>query len=179
MDAPYWLRNLLIGGVVCLLLSRVSSPLGWLIQPAISLFATAGVWVYGSKIGKLRIRDRMIDRFSWRGDERALDVGCGSGLLLIAAAKRLTTGEAVGIDIWNTKDLSNSGPEVALRNARVEGVAERVKVQEGDARQLPFADESFDIPLSLNVFHNLPTSADREKALCEIIRVLKPGGRVA
>ena len=108
---------------------------------------------------------------------KLLDVGCGSGLLLIGAAKRLTTGEAVGVDIWNTKDLSNSGPEVALRNARVEGVAERVSVQEGDARRLPFADESFDVALSLNVLHNIPQRADREQALREIIRVLKPGGR--
>src|SRR5207244_4492190 len=118
-----------------------------------------------------------VDRFSWQGDERALDVGCGSGLLLIGAANRLTTGEAVGVDIWNRKDLSNSGPEATLRNASAEGVADRVRVQEGDARQLPFGDESFDVALSLNVLHNIHQPVGRAKALREIVRVLKPGGR--
>jgi cyclopropane fatty-acyl-phospholipid synthase-like methyltransferase len=69
-----------------------------------------------------------------------LDVGCGRGLLLIGAAKRLTTGKAVGVDIWQTEDLSGNRPEATLENARLERVAERVGVKDGDARRLPFAD---------------------------------------
>lgn len=118
-----------------------------------------------------------MDTLSWNGNETVLDVGCGSGLLLIAAAKRLNDGMAVGIDIWREEDLSNNRPERTLRNASLEGIAERVRVEEGDARRLPFGEAAFDVVVSLNVLHNIAGREEREKALREIVRVLKPGGR--
>jgi ribonucleotide reductase alpha subunit len=87
----------------------------------------------------------VLDSLKLRGDETVLDVGCGRGLLLIGAAKRLTTGKAVGVDIWNAEDLSGNRPEATLENARLERVAERVEVKDGDARRLPFADGTFDV----------------------------------
>jgi arsenite methyltransferase len=69
-----------------------------------------------SKIGKFRHRDRMLDSVAWAGQERVLDVGAGRGLLLAGAAKKLTTGRAVGIDIWNQEDLSGNNMENLLRN---------------------------------------------------------------
>jgi ubiquinone/menaquinone biosynthesis C-methylase UbiE len=107
-----------------------------------------------------------------------LDVGCGSGLLLNAAAKRLTDGSAVGVDVWHASDLGGNQRETTLRNAALEGVAERVEVHTGDGRRLPFADAAFDVVVSLNVVHNMGKRADRAKALTEIARVLKPGGTV-
>lgn len=178
IDAPYVIRNLAIGGLVCLLLGLASSSLRWFLSPAISLLATAAVWLYCSKGGKLRYREKLMDALSWEGNETVLDVGCGSGLLLIAAAKRLKDGMAVGVDIWRKADLSNNRPEATLRNARIEGVVKRVEIEEGDARQLPFHDETFDVVVSLNVLHNIARRDEREKALLEIVRVLKPGGRV-
>jgi SAM-dependent methyltransferase len=178
VDAPYVIRNLTAGGLACLLLAIMWSPLRWLYSPAISLLATAAVWLYGSKWGKLRLREQLMDTFSWRGDEFVLDVGCGSGLLLVAAAKRVSAGSAVGVDIWRREDLSNSRREITLRNAALEGVAERVRVEEGDARRLPFPDATFDAAVSLNVLHNIVRREEREQALREIVRVLKPGGRL-
>jgi arsenite methyltransferase len=178
IDAPYVIRNLAISGLVCLVLGLGSSSLRWFLSPATSLLATAAVWLYCSKGGKLRYREKLMEALSWSGDETVLDVGCGSGLLLIAAAKRLKDGMAVGVDIWRGADLSNNRPEATLRNARIEGVAERVRVEEGDARQLPFGDATFDVVVSLNVLHNIAKRDEREKALIEIVRVLKPGGRV-
>src|SRR5262245_19790160 len=55
---------------------------------------TAAAMVYSSKVGKVRDREKLLDLLPWRGDEHVLDVGCGRGLLLIGAAKRLTTGKA-------------------------------------------------------------------------------------
>jgi SAM-dependent methyltransferase len=135
--------------------------------------------VWYSKAGKMRQRDRLLDLVPWRGDETVLDVGCGRGLMLIGAARRLTTGKAIGVDIWQRADLSGNRPEATLENARRAGVAERVDVKDADARHLPFPDATFDVIVSSLALHNIPTRADREQALREIARVLKPGGHVA
>src|SRR5262245_42175976 len=74
----------------------------------IGLGCTAmGVWMmWESKVGKLRGREQLLSRVAWTGHEQVLDVGCGRGLMLIGAAKRLTDGKAIGIDIWQAEDLS-------------------------------------------------------------------------
>src|SRR5262249_21281107 len=100
-----------------------------------------------SRRGKLRLRDRALGLVPWRGDEQVLDVGCGRGLLLVGAAHRLTTGCAVGVDRWIRGALSNNGSEGVLQNATLEGVADRVVVEQGDARELPFAENTFDVAL--------------------------------
>jgi arsenite methyltransferase len=105
-----------------------------------------------------------------------LDVGCGRGLMMVAAAKRLTNGQAVGIDLWRTEDQADNSPEAAQANARAEGVAERVRVDTGDACKLPYQDESFDLVLSHWAIHNLDHASDQQRALNEMLRVLRPGG---
>ena len=52
-------------------------------------------------------------------------------------------------------------------------------MKEGDARELPFADGTFDVVVSNFVVYDIKNRADRERMMCEIARVLKPGGRVA
>jgi arsenite methyltransferase len=155
-----------------------------------ALIATYGLGMgaymtWASRIGKVRARERLLDVAGelrpdgrWRGDEQVLDVGCGRGLMLVGAAQRLTTGTAVGIDVWRSEDQANNGPDGPLENARHERVADRVRVETGDARALPFADASFDVVLSHWVVHNLPRQADRLRALDEMLRVLRPGGVV-
>jgi ubiquinone/menaquinone biosynthesis C-methylase UbiE len=66
-----------------------------------------------------------------------------------------------------------------LENAAIEGVAGRVNVERGDVRELPFDDASFDVVVSNFVLHELKTDAEREGMLREIVRVMKPGGRLA
>ena len=134
--------------------------------------------VWDSKVGKLWARDRLLGGLALRGDETVLDVGCGRGLLLIGAAKRLTTGKAVGVDIWNAEDLSGNRPDATLENARLEGVAERVEVKDGDARRLPFADGAFDVVVTKDALHNIYNGAERDTAVREIARVLRPGCRL-
>ena len=139
----------------------------------------AGSLIWYSKIEKPRQAEHLLDLVPWRGDERVLDVGCGRGLLLISAARRLTDGRAVGVDLWSGLQLSGNRPQAVLENARRAGVAERVEIQDGDARSLPFADASFDVVLSSLVLHNIPSQTGRRQAVREIARVLKPGGHVA
>ena len=184
IDAPGAVRNLAIGGAAALVLAIVAFPLGWAslarmaTRVAIGCLFGAGWMVWGSKVGKVWGRDRLLDSLPWRGDEAVLDVGCGRGLLLIGAAKRLTTGKAVGVDIWQAADLSGNRPEATRENARLEGVSDRVEVKDGDARRLPFADGTFDVVVTEAVLHNIDNAAERDTAVREIARVLKPGGRL-
>lgn len=73
-----------------------------------------------SRFGKFHARDRLLARLKLRGDETVLDVGCGRGLLLIAAAKLLPRGHAAGIDLWSQRDLSGNSREATPRNAALE-----------------------------------------------------------
>lgn len=188
IDAPGVVRNLVVGGsvalfvsVVCLLLPRTDwtrslTRLG--AQLAVPFLGMGGYMFFSSKYGKVREREWLLDLKpgGWRGDEAVLDVGCGLGVMLIGAAKRLTTGTATGIDIWQTQDLSGNRPEGTLENARREGVAARVTVKTADMRQIPFPDGHFDVIVSNVAIHNLYRADQRAAALREIARVLKPGG---
>ena len=94
------------------------------------------------------------------------------------AAQRLTTGRAVGVDLWRRVDQSGNSAEATRRNAIAEGVADRVELHTGDMTALPFEDNSFDVVVSSLAIHNISGRAGREKAIDEAVRVLRPGGRL-
>lgn len=135
--------------------------------------------ILGSQVGKPRLRDSLLDGLHLQGSEAVLDVGCGHGLLLIGAAKRLPHGKAVGIDLWSQVDQANNSRTATLANAQAEGVADRVEVRDGDMRELPFANNSFDAVIASQAVHNIEDPVGRRQAIREIVRVLKPGGKVA
>ncbi len=178
-DRPDGILIMGIAGVVCLALGLFPSVpnhsnlfyFGFIFLVAMGLFV-------GANPLKPRAARELLDSLRWRGDERVLDVGCGRGLWLITAAKHLKGGKAVGVDIWNRRLQSGNSSETTLRNARIEGVADRVEVKEGRAESLPFEDGTFDVVLSSFVVHHVP-KPHRKKALQEMIRVLKPGGQLA
>lgn len=188
IDAPGAVRNLFIAGSVALLVS-VMAYSGVFPWPDLARFlkrmgagaAVGGLgmgcyMLYSSKFGKVPERERLLNLIPWRGDETVLDVGCGRGVMLIGAAKRLTTGTAAGIDIWQTEDLSGNHPDAVLENARLEGVADRVTALTADMRQIPFPDGHFDVIVSNVAVHNIYQASERAVAVREIARVLKPGG---
>jgi SAM-dependent methyltransferase len=142
------------------------------------LLSYAAVMLRSSLVGKMGVRDRLVGALALSGGERVLDAGCGLGLGLIGCAKQLTTGQAVGIDLWS-RDLSGNRPEGTRANAAIEGVADRVEVETGDITRLPFTDGAFDVVISMSVIHNIHPQASRDQALGELVRVLKPGGRIA
>jgi arsenite methyltransferase len=189
IDAPGVLRGLFSGGAIALIAGVIVSRASqatlsdvvsiWMIFIGLGCLGTASIMLWSSKVGKFRMRDRLIDSIKWRGDEKVLDVGCGHGLLLIAAAKRLKTGKAIGVDIWSQVDQGSNRPEATIENAEFEGVADRIEVKDGDARHLPFEDNSFDVVVSSLVIHNIRDRAGRDEAVREIARVLRPGGRIA
>lgn len=196
IDAPGVVRNLaVVGGI--LVLVAIAAFLGYLprvlvwnvggatigfpliqapLSAAIGMLIGAGWMYFGSKYGKVKERETFLDRVRWSGRERVLDVGCGRGLLLVGAAHRVKDGVAVGIDIWQAEDLSGNRAEVPLENAEIEGVRASAVVSTADMRKLPFRDGSFDLVTSRAAIHNLYDAADRDEAIREIARVLKPGG---
>ena len=105
-----------------------------------------------------------------------LDVGCGSGALTIACAKRNPHAHIVGVDRWGAEYASFSRARCE-KNAAAEGVT-NVSFKKGDACKLEFADESFDAVTSNYVYHNI-TGQNKQKLLLETLRVLKKGGTFA
>jgi len=137
------------------------------------------VMVWSSRVAKLRLRDQLLDSLALRGDERVLDVGCGRGLLAIGAAKRLKNGKVIGIDVWNPFDLSGNTPDAAKANVKLEGVTDKVRIENGDAQKLVYPENHYDVVVSSLALHNIPEQAARAQAVREMVRVLKPGGKLA
>lgn len=184
IDGPTVFRNFLLTGFLGLALSLVAwrfPSLDWmkhLCWPAIVCLICA-LWMYiGSKIIKMKLRDKLVAELNLTGTEQVLDVGCGRGLLLLGIAKKLTTGRAVGADIWQTVDQSGNAITTTEQNARLEGVQDKVELHTANMEELPFADNRFDVIVSSWAIHNIYNEAGRRKAISEIARVLKPGGRL-
>ena len=101
--------------------------------------------------------------------QTVLDIGCGAGMDLLLAAKRTgADGHAIGVD------MTDAMIERARKSVATSGLRQ-VEIRKGDATSLPIADGSIDVVNSNGVLNLVP-----EKELCfrEIVRVLKPGGRL-
>lgn len=127
--------------------------------------------------GKVKLSKKIIDSIASRVElsdgMSVLDVGCGSGALSIAIAKKNDKARVVGVDRWDGVYASFSKP-LCIKNAEAEGVT-NVEFVQGDAKCLPFKDESFDIVVSNYVYHNIP-SKNRQDIVLETLRCLKKGG---
>jgi ubiquinone/menaquinone biosynthesis C-methylase UbiE len=111
-------------------------------------------------------RARVLEAMALQQGERVADLGCGPGLLALDIAGQVgTAGEVQCID------ASDSMVELATR--RLQGLA-HVRVRAGDVAALPYADQSFDAAVCTQVYEYVP---DVDRALAELRRVLKPGGR--
>ncbi len=112
-------------------------------------------------------RAEVLRRLELRPDEAVLDVGAGPGLLLRDLALSVGPGgRAAGLDM--------SAAMLAIAGRRCEGLAQ-VTLEQGNACELPFADASFDVAVSTQVYEYVP---DMALALRELFRVMKPGGRI-
>jgi SAM-dependent methyltransferase len=181
IDAPYWVAVIVVLTVVELVLAILTAILSgrvWLFLPVLILVTIAASVLHTTLRGKFVVWAGLLDKLNLRGDERLLDLGCGRGAVLLLAAQHLTTGRAVGIDLWRSVDQSGNSAEATRRNAIAEGVADRVELHTGDLAALPFEDNCFDVVVSSLAIHNIRGNAGREKAVNEAVRVLRPGGRL-
>jgi arsenite methyltransferase len=194
IDAPTVVRNLAVIGTaalivgsttkILLLLDRISpSPLTRILSinglsTGFACLVGASWMIASSKWLKHRVARALLDSRAWRGDEAVLDIGCGRGLVAVDAARRVPRGKVTGVDIWQEVDLGGNSPQAIRANAEAAGVADRLTVDTGDARALPYADDSFDVVASMTAIHNIPNKAGRAAAIGEAWRVTKPGGQL-
>lgn len=140
--------------------------------------AQVGWYLYATRRGKFAVWADILDDLQLTGDETVLDLGCGRGAVLCAAAKRLPRGRVIGVDLWQADQTDNSAT-ATMANAELENVADRIELHTADMTALPLADNSVDVVVSNLAIHNIPTREGRRRALTEAIRVLRPGGRLA
>ena len=116
----------------------------------------------------VRRRRRVLDSLALQPGERVADIGCGPGFVALEMSEIVgDDGQIVGID--------RSGAMLSLARKRCEGCA-RVELREGDATALPAADGEFDVAVSVQVYEFV---SDVERAVGEMFRILRPGGRAA
>jgi len=190
IDAPAVMRNLFLVGAFCLLIAIFAPPFIHLgpvsitsrsfYWPAGFLIAEGLLFLLYVKVGKFRHRDFMLSLHPWRGDENVLDVGCGRGLLLAEAAKRIAalsgTGHVTGIDVWSNVDMGGNSAAATQHNLDLEGVSSLCTLISQPAQGMAFPDATFDVILSNLCIHNIYDAPTRHQALRQIVRVLKPGG---
>ena len=130
-----------------------------------------------ARIGKTRLRPGGIEATNWllekadiKEDSKVLEVACNMGTTLVHIAKKY------GCDIvW--VDLDEKAIEKAEKKIKDNGLENKVKAICGNAFDLPFEDESFDVVINEAMLTML-LGDQKEKALREYYRVLKPGGMV-
>lgn len=179
---------LLVGSVV-FSLAQIAEPVKKVLVPILVVltvfFALVTVWMFlmhkaFSYNGKRKMSKQIIEgvasyvKLSDGG--KGLDVGCGSGALTIACAKRNPKASFTGIDRWG-KEYASFSKTLCENNSKAEGV-DNASFMQGDAVKLPFEDETFDAVTSNYVYHNIP-SKDRQAILLETLRTLKKGGTFA
>lgn len=185
IDAPYVPFGWLLGAAACFVGAgfgiEANGLLTGLLPLVIGIVLTLGAasYLYSTRRGKFVLWRGILGRLGLTGDERVLDLGCGRGAVLMLAAGALTTGKAVGIDLWRSVDQSGNAEDVTRRNAELEGVADRIELHTGDITDLPFRDGEFDVVVSSLAIHNIKRAEGRDEAIAEAVRVLRPGGRLA
>lgn len=184
-------RKFVSGGLLVAIpcvVAAVLIPVWWLRVVLGAFGALCGVWaVYAALVrrtfspegGNLQARvfGLVVERLDWDGTGTCLDVGCGNGPVAIGVAKKYPAARVVASDYWG-ETFFDVDEETCARNARIEGVAERVEFQFADAAALPWPDGEFDALVSNLVFHEIAAfkRGERYKGLLEALRVLKPGG---
>src|SRR5688500_17103612 len=118
-------------------------------------------------LGVRSVHRRLLDQADVRPGQRVLEIGCGTGNLLLTAKQTQPAATVVGVD----PDLTALAR--AARKARRRGLA--VQLDRGYADELPYADDSVDVVLSSFMLHHVPDDR-REPAMREVRRVLRPGG---
>lgn len=133
-----------------------------------SYFGAQSTWGITKHMGGLRATDLLVEKCLIGKDTHVLVIGSGSGIASCYIAQKSGC-KLTGIDI------ESGMVEWASNRALKRGLADRVLFRTADVQSLPFQDQSFDTVISESVLAFVP---DKELASREMMRVLKPGGRI-
>ena len=156
----------------------------WVMLAGGLLLTIALIYLHASRRGKFRAWNRALADLHMRGDEQVLDVATGRGAVATLAASRVPKGKVMAIDTWAkrsrlTSNKSDSEDTIARKNAVADKVADRIEFKHSDMRDIPVAGNRFDlVTCSLGV-GMLSPAEQRQDAVDEMVRVVKPGGIVA
>lgn len=159
-----------IPGIICVVITAAVLCMTVYMQICRNIFDFNGGGVMGA------IHQFLVDHFHWDKNREGtiIDIGCGAGALTNRVAKTFPNIKVVGIDYWGAE--WSYAKEQCEKNAKIEGVADRVTFQKGDAAKLDFADEAFDGAVSNFVFHEVKSATYKREVVKEALRVVKKGG---
>lgn len=178
IDAPLTPILFTIFGIIGIIPAYRSQNYYNFIFPVV-MFALAIVFIHTSLYGKYKIIHRVVRILDIPDSSKVLDLGTGHGAVLLAVAKKLKQpGEVIGIDIWQSADQSNNSQAATQQNIMQVQADEVAKVQTADMTKLPFSNNEFDYVFASFAIHNVKPKNQRELAISEALRVLKPGGRL-
>lgn len=120
------------------------------------------------------VHQHLVEHLEWDGEGKLLDIGCGAAALTVRCAKTFPKAEITAMDYWGVE--WNYAKEQCEKNARIEGVSERITFQKGDAAKMDYKDETFDAAVSNFVFHEVRSAKDKRDVVKEALRVVKKGG---
>ncbi len=121
-----------------------------------------------------KIHDLILAKVNGDGRGKILDIGTGSGSLIIKLAKAFPESLLTGIDYWGGNWEYTKAQ--CQQNAEIEGVADRIDFLKASAAELPFNNDEFEIIVSCLTFHEVKDRRDKTEVIKEALRVLKPGG---
>jgi SAM-dependent methyltransferase len=175
-----WLYGHLIAAIVFLLIATLAWRLAWsrwtvVLAGVAAVWALAGFAVFGAPLN--RPATLPTARFLESGSGRVLDGGAGSGratVMVLLARPRATV---VALDLFSEGyGIRGNAPDRLRANVRAAGAENRLEVQAGDLRKLPFEAGSFDAAVSTYAIDHLGRKGEPQ-ALAEMSRVLRPNGQ--
>ena len=186
---PEKMLYLLLAGTVVFLAAAVifGAVTGWKVAAVIcgilgGIMLLYGIYMYrchelfafGKGNMMAGVHEHLIKHLDWDGEGKLLDIGCGAAALTVHCAKAFPKAQITAMDYWGVE--WNYAKEQCEKNAKIEGVADHIAFQKGDAAKLDFPDETFDAVVSNFVFHEVRTAKDKRDVVKEALRVLKKGG---
>ncbi|MGF6885348.1 ubiquinone/menaquinone biosynthesis C-methylase UbiE [Nocardia sp. GAS34] len=118
--------------------------------------------------GTPALHDRLIEQAELEPGHRVLEIGCGTGNLVLKAKRAQPDAEVTG---------SDPDPKALARAERKAHGLSGIRFERGYAQELPYPDQEFDRVLSALMLHHIPTEI-KAAAIAEAFRVLRPGGRL-